>query len=231
MWFLIFALVCGFSSCERHQEPEAIQWPGPISRREESSVLSNSCDLVKSLEIARRLNTLESIDDYLNILQGAPSGLSSSRSGGIVKRYAVIKATPALCMPENQTVPVVEDPDPSIIYLPKCTRVKRCGGCCLHQLLSCQPTETRSISMEIYTSSVEDTSFKFAEKKVVQIEEHVKCRCLCTIKASHCTEKQDYLEDECRCQCRNLDEKEKCQASDVRKAWNPELCACQSAGN
>ena len=76
---------------------------------------------------------------------------------GIVQRSTAVRAQPAICMPETQTVPVVEDPDPSIIYMPECTRVKRCGGCCLHKLLSCQPTETRLINMEV-SNSIQNNS-------------------------------------------------------------------------
>lgn len=36
-----------------------------------------------------------------------------------------------------------------------------------------------------------------------------------------------YKPEECRCQCKNLDEKENCKAGNAKKTWNPELCICQ----
>lgn len=47
----------------------------------------------------------------------------------------------AACIPELTKIKIGNTTDPSILYIPQCTRVERCGGCCTHALLSCQPTE------------------------------------------------------------------------------------------
>ena len=52
-------------------------------------------------------------------------------------------ARPAACIPEPTIVQVeVADIQPREMVIPSCTRVQRCGGCCSHPLLSCQPTST-----------------------------------------------------------------------------------------
>lgn len=58
---------------------------------------------------------------------------------------------PANCMPELKTVPLVPETSTTagVFYFPSCTRVKRCGGCCSHALLSCQPVQTEQIAMQV----------------------------------------------------------------------------------
>ena len=52
-------------------------------------------------------------------------------------------ARPAACIPEQTIVPVeVSGVQAGEIVIPSCTRVQRCGGCCSHPLLSCQPTSS-----------------------------------------------------------------------------------------
>lgn len=55
----------------------------------------------------------------------------------------------AACMPELQTVRIAPEADPSILYIPTCTRVERCGGCCSHSLLSCQPMEVETVPYQV----------------------------------------------------------------------------------
>ena len=74
----------------------------------------------------------------------------ADRFGGS-ERSKAIKPSPAMCMPEPQVVPVKENPDPAAIYFPNCIRIKRCGGCCNHELLACQPTATEIRNYEVRT--------------------------------------------------------------------------------
>lgn len=71
---------------------------------------------------------------------------------GETERSNAERPNQASCMPELQTVPLLENDDPSIIYYPTCTRVKRCGGCCTHPFLSCQPTATETRNFEVIHS-------------------------------------------------------------------------------
>lgn len=55
----------------------------------------------------------------------------------------------ATCTTENHTVSLRDDDNPSLYYSPSCTRVKRCGGCCGSNLVSCQPTEVETLNFEV----------------------------------------------------------------------------------
>lgn len=56
---------------------------------------------------------------------------------------------PASCIPTAQPVELKNSDDPSLLFIPSCTRVDRCGGCCQHSLLSCQPTQTETLSYQV----------------------------------------------------------------------------------
>lgn len=58
-------------------------------------------------------------------------------------------AKAAGCSPELQTVSLRNSSDPTILYLPQCTKVERCSGCCSHNLLSCQPTQTEILTYKV----------------------------------------------------------------------------------
>ena len=62
---------------------------------------------------------------------------------------SVEMAKGAECMPELQTVNIVSTDDPTILYIPQCTRIERCGGCCKHDLLSCQPTKIDNVPFKV----------------------------------------------------------------------------------
>lgn len=130
---------------------------------------------------------------------------------GETERSNAERPNQASCMPELQTVPLLENDDPSIIYYPTCTRVKRCGGCCTHPFLSCQPTATETRNFEvihshlikcyryiymlfqlitllinvlkIFVTALESNNgLRYQGKRIVPIEEHTQCTCDCKIK-------------------------------------------------
>lgn len=68
----------------------------------------------------------------------------------MVQRSDAKEINPALCMPEFQVISVKENPDPADIYFPACVRIKRCGGCCNHELLSCQPNRTEINNYKVF---------------------------------------------------------------------------------
>lgn len=85
-------------------------------------------------------------------------------------------------MPELQTVKIVENSDPSVFYIPTCTRIERCGGCCSHALLSCQPKEMETVSFQVLkTKFTGGNKFKFVGKEIVLVEKHMKCKCDCKV--------------------------------------------------
>nr|CAI5863772.1 unnamed protein product [Callosobruchus analis] len=135
---------------------------------------------------------------------------------------------PAGCQPERVSVKLGSDTDSSILYMPPCTRIEKCGGCCSHPLLECQPTEVKTMSFEVkktkYSPGVH--KLKVVSKEVVLVEKHEACKCGCKIKAKDCNKYQEYREAECACVCVNLDEENKC-TKDPQKLWNPKICGCE----
>lgn len=184
------------------------------------------------LELALLLGNISTSDDVFN--QGLVEADSidhrifsngyGERSGGEVPKPAGCntQATIVSLRPENNT-------DPRLIYSPACTRVERCSGCCVSKRLSCQPTSTRlrtfSVNVLEYVSGVKT---RFKNRDLAVIEEHVGCACQCRVKEEHCDPRiQTYNARNCRCECKNLDDRSKClQQSDI-KQWNPETCQCE----
>ncbi|XP_034952649.1 vascular endothelial growth factor A-A-like isoform X2 [Chelonus insularis] len=184
-----------------------------VSKSRSLDEIDNSVQ--KSLLLAKEMNKLDSLEDFLGLVSGIPESEEMffvNRMGG--ERSSAIKPKPAKCMVELQSVSLVpENHDPSTVYIPSCTRIKRCGGCCNHSLLSCQPvrntTETRNF--EVLISKIDISGkLKYAGKKVIPLDEHTQCECSCKIKPEHCSRGHTYSESECQCICKNTDEEEKC---------------------
>lgn len=118
--------------------------------------------------------------------------------------------------------------DSSILFIPTCTRIERCGGCCTHTLLACQPTETETVNFQVFkTRYTGSRKLRFVEKQIVQVERHTKCKCDCKIREEDCNLLQVYNKNSCKCVCRNKDEEKKCLKRNDVKIWNPDLCSCQ----
>lgn len=50
------------------------------------------------------------------------------------------------------------------------------------------------------------------EKVPVVVEEHTKCKCDCRIKEKDCKRNQIYVKSQCKCECTNVDDHNKCLA-------------------
>lgn len=48
------------------------------------------------------------------------------------------------------------------------------------------------------------------EKVPVIVEEHTKCKCDCRIKEHDCKRNQVYVKSQCKCECTNVDDYNKC---------------------
>ncbi|RZC32937.1 vascular endothelial growth factor A-A-like, partial [Asbolus verrucosus] len=132
------------------------------------------------------------------------------------------------CIPELRAVKIATSDDPSILYIPRCTRIERCGGCCSHALLACQPQETEYVNYKVIkTQYTGGKKLKLVGKEVVLVEKHTKCKCDCRVRPEDCNKFQEYKKSECRCACTNYDEEKKCYKNNATKLWNPDLCACQ----
>uniref|UniRef100_A0A1Y1MBC8 Platelet-derived growth factor (PDGF) family profile domain-containing protein n=1 Tax=Photinus pyralis TaxID=7054 RepID=A0A1Y1MBC8_PHOPY len=184
------------------------------------------------LEFILKYNNFNEVNDILhNLVEGniqEKNGpiLLESRFGD--ERNAAVVPKAANCMPELQTVHIAPTDDPSVIYIPSCTRIERCAGCCTHSLLSCQPVETETVSFQLFKTQFQGGSkLKFMSKEIVTVEKHTKCKCSCKVQAKHCNKFQEYRSNECSCSCTNRDEEKKCDKDSSLKLWNPEICVCQ----
>ncbi|KAK9872171.1 hypothetical protein WA026_016224 [Henosepilachna vigintioctopunctata] len=180
------------------------------------------------LDFIEKINRCTNVDEILhNYVKGEEdeSSIIEDRFGG--ERNAAIRPKPASCIPELQTVKLVTSEDASVLYIPECTRIERCGGCCSHHLLSCQPTEKQEVTFSVTKTQYIGTSLKFVGKELVVLEKHNKCKCDCRIKAEDCTQFQQYNKQQCRCICKNSDEERKCYRKNQTKLWDPELCRCE----
>ncbi|XP_078048419.1 PDGF- and VEGF-related factor 1 isoform X2 [Augochlora pura] len=187
------------------------------------------------LELMQKINDMDSMDEFMKHVEGAPIHHAAVGLVGIVGRIGfdgeersnAIQATPAKCMPELQPVSLTDNQERSVLYFPSCTRIKRCGGCCSHALLSCQPVATELRNYEVTVVSIGNKNrMTYKENRIVPLEEHTKCKCDCTIKEEHCKENQSYVKSECGCKCNNVDEEEKCLRNRDIKVWDPDRCIC-----
>ncbi|XP_012538150.1 uncharacterized protein LOC105837703 [Monomorium pharaonis] len=236
----LLAIVCGGFvlgevGAQYHGDPDHIVYPGPVDVRSRaleypdgpagSSV--DDSDTPIPLDLANRLNSIDTMEEFMELLHGVPQSEKSiatfaNRFAGEERSNAVMP-TPAKCMPELQLVSLKLDDDPSTFVFPLCTRIKRCGGCCISPLLSCQPTATEMRNFEVIVSSVKNMEYR--GRRIVPVEEHTKCKCDCKIKEEHCNDRQHYEPHNCRCICSNIDEEQKCKSDDM-KIWNSTLCTC-----
>uniref|UniRef100_A0A1B0ALY3 Platelet-derived growth factor (PDGF) family profile domain-containing protein n=1 Tax=Glossina palpalis gambiensis TaxID=67801 RepID=A0A1B0ALY3_9MUSC len=102
------------------------------------------------MDFYRQLNNItdisEFIDKFIDPESLDPKWENLKRP---VERAAVVRAKAANCIPENSVVDLTPL-NPKNNYFPRCTRVKRCGGCCSTQWMSCQPTKIEVINFQVY---------------------------------------------------------------------------------
>jgi len=132
-------------------------------------------------------------------------------------------AQPAGCIPLPTPVAVeVANLSAGSLVLPECTMVDRCGGCCSHPLLSCQPLLVETLQREVIVVDLVQGSDRL---EAVEMEQHTSCSCRCTVQKHHCNSLQYYRPDECRCKCGNTDQRAACLG--VYKMWDESRCACR----
>nr|CAD7595591.1 unnamed protein product [Timema genevievae] len=195
------------------------------------------------LDLIMRLSSLESYTDLQNFIDVESLG-SNSLDTSLAK--AVLSPKPATCKPESRTVPLTNSMDPSLFYFPTCTRVDLCGGCCSSELLSCQPTQTEILNYQVIVTQYDGgAQLKYKGKEIVSVEQHLKCKCDCTVKEKvgmdhysgarettpDCTRLQEYRAGECRCVCLNVDDERKCNADNDTKLWDSNSCVCACREN
>ncbi|XP_044002527.1 vascular endothelial growth factor A isoform X2 [Aphidius gifuensis] len=239
MQILIVLVICGVvtgqyrSNTNRYYKADGFFYPGSSSASSSNSQYNNQHEptkLAKSIALAKKIDKLETVDQFLNMIDGVPEDEVDStimnRSGQRSSR--AVRPIPARCLPEPKTVSfVVDEYDPSLSYYPSCTRVNRCGGCCSHPLTSCQPEATELVNYEVTVTKfgIGDV-IVWHEKQIMPLEVHLNCSCACIVKEKDCKPSQVYLKDECRCECKSIEEEIKCKQSNYVKIWDPSNCTC-----
>ncbi|XP_014204306.1 vascular endothelial growth factor A-A-like [Copidosoma floridanum] len=125
----------------------------------------------------------------------------------------------ASCMLEWQVVPITLDLYPNLIYHPKCVRVKRCGGCCNHKLLTCKPTESQMVSYPVTVIDIVRENKEFQIQTEILV--HTICECTCSN-----TEKHHQIEV-CALVCTNKNEERSCRKNRDLMWWSVDECKCK----
>ncbi|KAM7349562.1 PDGF- and VEGF-related factor 1 isoform 2-T6 [Cochliomyia hominivorax] len=175
------------------------------------------------MDFYRQLNNITDISEFIEKFidpESIDPQLENLKRN--VERAAVIRAKAANCMPENTVVDLTPI-NPKNNYFPRCTRVKRCSGCCSTQWMACQPTKTEIVNFQVYRYCYEDVKAKFCGFEVIPVEQHLECKCDCRKKPEDCNAYQRY--QDCRCHCINDEAREKCLSLD-HKIWDDENCRC-----
>ncbi|XP_043219544.1 vascular endothelial growth factor D-like isoform X1 [Amphibalanus amphitrite] len=242
---LVIGAVCGDPrtryGSSTWQPSQSINYPGdefdrsnrleglPIYMAEALSKAKNIRDLERLVDQPSRLRY-----DVQTMARNADTGGLATRFGGgnldtkSGNRNGQM-AVAAVCKPELTTVPIAEENKKSnTIYWPSCTRVERCGGCCSHELLSCKPTATKTIHVQVVSMGYQDGSSRmgYTDTIMVPLEIHTACECGCKLTANDCNQFQEYVESECRCKCVNKDDYVKC-SQNSQKLWEPSTCQCK----
>jgi len=153
---------------------------------------------------------------------------NSSLTGALIDEEADVPyAETAICKPELTTVPLNQSSDPNIFILPNCVRIERCGGCCHHDLLECQPTHVEMKRMKVIQTTYQSSRRDVVGEMIVEVEKHTSCACGCKIKADHCNVKQYYQPSLCRCECMDKNEESLCKTRPYDRFWDPDQCQCR----
>ncbi|XP_011266816.1 vascular endothelial growth factor A [Camponotus floridanus] len=119
-----------------------------------------------------------------------------------------------ICVPRRTLVKLI--PQPGYIFYPNYAPVNRCSGFCPKNKL-CMP-----VKKDIKKIIVRMDGYNSSECYHVLIEEHVKCKCQCSVKQNHCNVHQIYSENNCACECKN---RRTCN-EERQMIWNEKLCKC-----
>ncbi|XP_012270513.1 vascular endothelial growth factor A-A [Orussus abietinus] len=126
------------------------------------------------------------------------------------------------CMPRKTLVQL--KPEFGYSFSPSMVSINRCDGLCGDNL-SCMPVESKKKSLIVrrhHFSSKLYSCFR------VDVKEDVRCKCGCNVSENDCNKYQIFMEDDCACECMNMDEKYDCSMK-MGMVWNPITCKCTCA--
>ncbi|XP_011684564.1 PREDICTED: vascular endothelial growth factor A-like [Wasmannia auropunctata] len=120
----------------------------------------------------------------------------------------------AICMPRPTLEKLI--PQSGYTFYPNYASVMRCSGSCTRNK-SCMP-----VRKNIRNITVRRVGLDLSECYHVAVEDHIKCKCQCSVTRNHCNIHQVYSEDNCACECQNRTECDKARGM----VWNEKLCKC-----
>jgi hypothetical protein len=134
----------------------------------------------------------------------------------------------AACEPEMKTVEVPAGDSDGIMIIPRCVRIQQCGGCCGSGLLKCEPTETKTVKVQVnkFEYNLESEKLEYLATDLIEMQAATKCRCGCRVKPRDCSPAHKHDHNECQCVCKNENERPACQETE-KKQWNPATCLCE----
>ena len=134
-----------------------------------------------------------------------------------------LMAMPAGCTAQPTVVPLALSSElrPGQFLYPDCTRLARCSGCCSHPLLSCRPTETENILLDLILVDTVNQTDKIV---TANLTEHKACGCQCAVQEVHCSPAQYYVPEECSCRCRARTD---CRLHSRNSLWDETSCSCR----
>ncbi|XP_074650671.1 uncharacterized protein LOC141905619 [Tubulanus polymorphus] len=211
------------------EEPPAVNNAPPVPGASILNQLKNirsTAEFLKHLKI--KTEDIQQITGLNLTLAKNASGGDDRMASSSADALADVLAVPAACEPRDTEVEIPRE-NPMVYVWPTCTKVRRCGGCCGHEMLKCvaKPkvgiSETKVKVMKAQYPAMGSSSFEFATISEVAIESHTECQCQCRMLETDCNPRQEYIPNECRCQCKDNWMAKKC---DRAKEWDPVKCAC-----
>lgn len=156
MWFCSLVLVVTINSVVNAEDSQEATTAKPVD--------CIGCDQDIPIDFGNKVNEFDTYADFiremidLNTIDQRDQvfllGNGSVDDSTLYERSVAIRPKPAACIPDVSIVSLrpETDTDPTMVYFPSCTRVKRCGGCCSHKLLS-ESSSIYSISILKYFRS------------------------------------------------------------------------------
>ncbi|PVD34381.1 hypothetical protein C0Q70_05653 [Pomacea canaliculata] len=177
--------------------------------------------------------SVHSVDDFIGLLvkrDGRPVAESeifspyTTPDGKRVISGGGVMATPDDCSPRNMTVRLpLNYTDTQVVYYPECTMVQRCGGCCPVQFLTCEPLYKEQMVYNVLKARYlfpGSINLRWEGMESVTVERHLSCRAVCSLRETDCNAKQRYIPQQCKCQCRSI------QQCYHNQRWDSNSCAC-----
>ncbi|XP_046988746.1 uncharacterized protein LOC124594420 [Schistocerca americana] len=176
--------------------------------------LKQKCRRIKVRRHPRRL---------LGPKRGASSKVSPEQLVSLHRRLTGLRCQPRRAM---VTLNVTQH---DAITFPSCVAVRRCAGCdCPGDGEHCAPTKTATVKRKVLSVTsrllANGTLKESVHVKVIPVESHVECGCVCKVQPEDCSPWQWYDENSCSCQCRHAAAQAHCRG--VRR-WNHRRCLCE----